>query len=421
VPLGGDLQSLDWKYTADTMIVGRTARKDSGSGGSTSMQGYKSQHLLMIFDEATGIDREFWDSAYGVVTFPQNRWLAMANPTNPNCGFRDCFRPNSGWHSIHFDALANPNLMGARIENGRVIGGRVVHPYLATPQQVEDSLKRFGEGSPSWESRVRGRFPQAGIDTLISLADFGAALDREPDTSGPQDIHVGADIAAQGDDYSVIAVLRGDELVHLEWFHEPDTTKTGDRIIRVAQDHGLTEARAHQVFMDMGGLGKGPYDHIRRFHQWNVSGVDFGWSANREEQYANRRTEIWVAVRDWLRSTGSLKHARPDWVQILEADLCGCVVDSCCVRGSRTVLNLEKKSDMKKRIGHSPDHGDALALALAWKVTRQGLPWMRPVVPEEERRDPRIAPPMETARTRARRKAKSGMYDSGGEVGGMYR
>lgn len=29
---------------------------------------------------------------------------------------------------------------------------------------------------------------------------------------------------------------------------------------------------------------------------------------------------------------------------------------------------LEPKKSMKKRLGHSPDHGDALALAIAWRT-----------------------------------------------------
>lgn len=412
-PLGGNLLALDWKDEHDrTRIAGRVARKDTGAGGATGMQGYKSQRLLMIFDEATAIDRAFWESAHGVVTFPENRWIAMANPTNPNCGFRDCFRPASGWQPIYFDALRNPNLEGATLnrETQRIDGGQVVHPYLATPQWVEEKLRLWGEGSPAWESRVRGRFPSAAIDTLISLADFEAALDREPQRTLARETFVGADIAAQGDDYSVIAVVRDDELVHCEWFHEPDTTKTGDRIVQVAKDHGLTEGRAHQVALDMGGMGKGPYDHIRRFHKWDVVGEDFGRKPAHEDLYADRRTELWVEVRDWLQTVGSLKSARPDWIQHLEADLCGCIVDPLHVKGAHTLLKLERKADMKKRIGHSPDHGDALALALAWRSRKVRLDPSKFSRPEQEsipdiRRDP-------AAFREQQEKAPAGFFDT---------
>lgn len=412
VPLGGQMGSMDWKLTPDTMIVARTARKDTGSGGATGMQGYKSQRLLMIFDEATGIDRQFWESAMGVVTFPENRWLALANPTNPNCGFRDCWRPDSGWNTINIDALANPNLTG----------GRVVHPFLATPEWVEQARRTWGEGSPSWESRVRGRFPSAAIDTLISIADFEMALDREPAPSLDVQTWVGADIAAQGDDYSVIAVVRNDDLVYLEWFHEPDTTKTGDRIIRVAEEHGLCKSLADHVSIDAGGLGVGVFNHVRRFHKWQIRGEDFGRNAVREDLYADRRTELWVGVRDWLRGPGTFATARQRdmaWIRHLEADLCGCIVDPLYVKGAQTLLKLEKKALMKKRLGHSPDHGDALALALAHRTARKALPFLKKKPEEEESRDRRL-PWREDDKARARRRRRAGIHESGGSVGGIF-
>lgn len=53
----------------------------------------------------------------------------------------------------------------------------------------------------------------------------------------------------------------------------------------------------------------------------------------------------------------------------LEADLPG-VTYKVEARGSRTVQILEKKSEMKRRLGRSPDNGDALALALADRTRR---------------------------------------------------
>ncbi len=377
VPLGGTLLATEWKDDLGvTRAVGRVVKKDTGAGGATGMQGFKSQRLMVVFEEATGIDRAVWESATGIVTFPENRWVAIGNPTNPNCGFRDCFRPLSGWNCVTFDALANPNLEGAEIDvaNRKVIGGQVVHPHLATPEWVQNTgLRIYGYGSPSWESRVRSEFPSAAINTLISIADLNMARDRDPKPpSSERSSFIGCDVAAQGDDYSVIAVVTDDDLAHLEWFHEPDTTRTGDRLIQVAQDFGLTPARADRISVDRGGIGKGTYDHVCR-RGWQVNGEDFGSSAHHDTLYYLRRSELWVGVRDWLRTDGSLKNARPDWLRMLEADLCGCEVDPFHAYKGHTVLRLEKKLDMKKRLGHSPDWGDALALALAHRTRRKRL------------------------------------------------
>ena len=365
IPIGGELQTLHLRNGPDSFIAGITARKDVGEGGVTAMQGYKSPRLLLIMDEAVAIDRAYFKTGDALIITPESRWLAMSNPTNPNCGFRDAWRKGSTWNCINFDALKTPNFTDGPGSN----------PYTPTPEWVEGIRRDYGEGSPYWEARVRGRFPTAAIDTLISIADWEDALSREPapfNPAVPPPIHLGVDIARQGDDLSVIIAVQADRILDLVFFQIPDLVSVAGNVKRVAREHGLNERTAGQISVDATGMGWGVVDVLKR-DGWVVDAVDFGSKAHDEELWYDRRSEMWGGIKDWLLNEAALKGLDIGHQRRLEADLTGCTVDPGRVKGGVTVMKLEAKPDMKKRLGHSPDFGDALGLAISQRNRRRRL------------------------------------------------
>jgi hypothetical protein len=74
--------------------------------------------------------------------------------------------------------------------------------------------------------------------------------------------------------------------------------------------------------------------------------------------FANKRAEMWGAMREWLK-IGSI----PDWAD-LRAQLLGPTYSF----NVRNEILLEKKEDMRKRGLESPDLADALALTFAYPV-----------------------------------------------------
>lgn len=84
------------------------------------------------------------------------------------------------------------------------------------------------------------------------------------------------------------------------------------------------------------------------------------------EKAANKRSEMWLAARDWLER-GSLP--RDD---MLAAELSA----PSYRYNARDAIVLESKEDMKKRGVPSPDLADAFALTFAYPVM--------PADPEEE-------------------------------------
>jgi hypothetical protein len=90
--------------------------------------------------------------------------------------------------------------------------------------------------------------------------------------------------------------------------------------------------------------------------------IDIGFAnAAPDNHYANMRTYIWWKMREALQ-VGLAIEESPE----LETELTAPEY----AHNNRDQLALEKKSDLKKRIGVSPDDGDALALTFAMPVMK---------------------------------------------------
>jgi len=115
------------------------------------------------------------------------------------------------------------------------------------------------------------------------------------------------------------------------------------------------------VSVDDIGVGGGVVDRLREMGHDCVQGVNVAespWDLRPHGtlRFYNLRAEAWWNVRGWFEDWGSLP---PEWRSI-EGDLTGPVMKP----HSSGVLILEPKDKTKKRLGHSPDEGDSLMLAL---------------------------------------------------------
>jgi hypothetical protein len=90
-----------------------------------------------------------------------------------------------------------------------------------------------------------------------------------------------------------------------------------------------------------------------------IRAINFGSDAQNKEKYGNRRAEMWARVNNWLNSDMPVSIIDPD--NLILTDL---TAPKKKYDGLQRLL-LEKKEDIKKRIGRSTDVGDALALTFA--------------------------------------------------------
>lgn len=137
-----------------------------------------------------------------------------------------------------------------------------------------------------------------------------------------------------------------------------DTMQLAARVAEAAERY-----RPDGIFVDGGGVGGGVVDRLKAM-KFRVHEVQFGAAADDRTVYANKRTELWARMREWL-----LVGCIPDR-QELEDDLLG---PEYYLREPASVMQLEPKDSMKKRGLASPDFADALANTFAQVVARNDV------------------------------------------------
>lgn len=117
-----------------------------------------------------------------------------------------------------------------------------------------------------------------------------------------------------------------------------------------------------KCFIDV-GAGYGTIDRLCEMGYGKiVVGVHFGEAAIEEDLYKNKRTEMWINMRDWFMRGGC---SVPD-MDMIHADLV-CMPDY--EESSSQIKYLLPKADIRKKYGRSPDIGDSMALTFAYPVS----------------------------------------------------
>ena len=80
-----------------------------------NFQGYHGKYVLIIADEAPGIEPGIWDAVAGTMAGGKVHIVMAGNPTIPSGAFFDAFTKERGlWNCFTIDAFDSPNLEGTR-------------------------------------------------------------------------------------------------------------------------------------------------------------------------------------------------------------------------------------------------------------------------------------------------------------------
>lgn len=311
--------------------------------------GTHEKHVLMIFDEASEIADIIWETAEGAMTTPGSMWIAFGNPTCNTGRFRECFpggKFEHRWLALQIDSRT---------------------AKMADKGKIKEWVDDYGEDSDFVRIRVRGVFPRAASNQLIPEDLVTAAFGRwnedkwgsgntAANIDGPDEDHeyalvLGVDVARFGDDQSVVYARKGPVAWKVASWRELDTMQTMGRVAEL-----IGEMRPTKVFIDAIGIGAGVYDRLRQLDHECVVEVISSERATEHLRHANKRAEMWVGIRDWLKRNAAIK---PD--NETRADLIGPQYGF----DGQNRYQLEKKESMKDRGLSSPDDGDALALTFA--------------------------------------------------------
>lgn len=195
---------------------------------------------------------------------------------------------------------------------------------------------------------------------LIRAESILEAMQRRPAEHAYGPLLIGVDPARYGDDKTAIVIRQGRRVHSVKRIGNASTMHVVGIIFRLIQE--LHPAR---VFVDEIGIGAGIVDRLRELGFGSItSGVNSASKALEHDKYYNRRAEMNVRMRDWLERDEPTLPSEKDAPTLLR-DLAGIYYKY----DSNGRYQLLLKEEIKKRLGWSPDAGDALALTFAAPVS----------------------------------------------------
>lgn len=314
----------------ESFAVARTARSEKPE----ALQGFHSDNLLIIADEASGIPDIIYEVGQGALSSENAMVILTGNPTRTSGFFFDTHhKMRERWAQV-------------------VVNGETCP--LVGQQFIDDIAQQYGKDSNVYRVRVQGEFPRSEDDVVIPLELCEAAAMRDVDMYGP--IRWGIDVARFGADRTVLA-RRCDNAttaVHKAW-SGMDTMQTAGRVYAEWLDTPV-EKRPTSIFVDLIGIGAGVHDRLMELGL-PVVGINVAEAASVSDQYNRLRDELWFRGRKWLEK----RHCKlvDDPTLIAELSLPRYTITSS------GKLKVEGKDELKKRYPRSPDVADAFLLTFA--------------------------------------------------------
>jgi hypothetical protein len=305
-----------------------------GADNPDAMRGVRLDGVVL--DEVAQIKPEVWQDIVQPALSDRKGWaLFIGTPSGVNL-----------FSELFYRAERLPQWYSARY---------TVYDTQAIDAEEVERLRR-DMAETSFAREYLCDFTAAGDDQLMSLADVDQAVHRdlrkEDYDFAPRIL--GVDPARFGDDRSVIVMRQGLFMAEPQVYRGIDNMELAGRVALSIQ-----ELRPDAVFIDAGN-GGGVIDRLRQLGHVVIE-VNFGGKPI-DPCYVNKRTEMWFALRDWIRGGGKI----PNDIN-LRQDLAAPTYKF----DPSNRIALEPKDKIKARGLPSPDIGDALALTFAQPVAKR--------------------------------------------------
>ncbi len=390
--------------------------------------GYHADDILVIVDEASGVEEEIWIGVDAVTPNLNAHVLAIGNPTNPDGRFYKMFQ-DPLVKTFTISAFDTPNLTANGIRNIDELVNlftapadvdaldhiikvqstlKMPYPALQSPINVYRKFLQWGTDHPMWQALIMGEFPSQSTLSLIPLnliiksqevwkqmnaakTDPELAEKVEWGVETTEAARYGLDVARFGDDSTVLTPARGGYIEKQILWSKADTAITTERVIKEVDtyDHRTI------IKVDDIGVGGGVTDQLIKElrdhvdYQYRVEPINVGAGTSNPLKYYNLRAELYDYLAQMFKDR---KIAIPD-----DDELAGelAAIRIAYVGKNNDIMQVEGKQKIKQRLGKSPDRADSLMLAAAKSQFGQ---W-EPVKPNEEEPTNSIASNTVTARS----------------------
>jgi phage terminase large subunit len=373
--------------------------------------GYHADHILVIVDEAGGVDEPIFKGVAAITPNINARVLLIGNPTSPSGTFFDMFdKPALGATCFTISAFDSPNFISTGIRDVETLLKVFTAPLgqkqsewitavnkelqkrmdptfsaLIDPSVVFGRYHEFGPDSPAWQALVLGEFPSQSEQALFptNLVTMAMEMDKiepayfDPKTKttrratyaeicgwtipdGPQEY--GLDMARFGSDKTVFTPRRGGHVEKQHVWGGYDLIESADRVIKTINPHADVTIK-----IDDTGNGGGTTDALNRYKNqrngqapYNYQVIPYQMASSQVDKvkFHDLTSEIYWNLSEWFTN----HQISIPFDQELRDEL-------IARRWSLTPagrIKVESKDEYKKRTGgKSPDKSDSLALAFA--------------------------------------------------------
>ena len=369
------LVELGGVFTKDPLML-NLGEKHFAQGLSPNeperFQGYHAPYVLIIVDEASGVDQRIMGAIEGIMMSGDVRLLMLSNPTKPEGTLYDAFNKHRSSHNpITLSAFDTPNLADLwtdfksldKISDKLALlrAAPIKNEHLVRASVVADILEQYGEDSQIWKVRVMAEFPDSSPDALIPLWHLERCV-RQWEELPPElrwwerlqrwshPVYGGFDPARFGDNKTSLCAQSQNIWAPFEVYDQTDTVFAAGRAAEFSQRHRCIELR-----VDEHGGGGGPLDLLNRNRRVNSIGVHVGSRNVSDSRYYNKRAETYFQIRELARQ-GQL------WIPNNQR-LIGQLSTIKYKYAANGALLIESKEDMRARGVQSPDEADALMLS----------------------------------------------------------
>lgn len=299
----------------------------------------KGKMLILIFDECSTIPDVIWEVAEGALTDENTDiiWVAFGNPTRNTGRFRDCFEKYGHiWKSRKIDS--------------RTVEG-------TNKALFSQWTEAYGEESDFVRVRVRGEFPRAAFNQLISKADLLTCYAYKAAGYEIQSKVLGLDVARYGDDQSVLIERQGRKIEPPVRWRGYDTMQTAAKA-----QFEFTARNADAIMVDGTGVGGGVVDRLKQIMGAKyVIEVNNAASANEPLKFKNKRAEMYWKLAQAIKDGIELPYDRELEEELVEIEY---------FINDNGQIQIEPKDVLKERLKRSPDNADALAQTYAQDIAK---------------------------------------------------
>lgn len=334
-------------------IKGFTARE------AEAVQGIAGKYLLFIIDEASGVSQPIFDAINGNRA-GGGKVLLFGNPTRNTGEFFDAFHGKNAENKAN-QGVGYRCLTISSEESPNVKEGRNVIPGLATREYIREREIEWGRDSAHFRVHVLGEFAVAEEGRIFSVHQIAEAEQRYHETLDEGRLYLGLDPAGESGsgDESALCIRRGRRAREVKTRRGLNDEQHLGWLLEEIAANKIPREKPVVVLDREGSIGSSLYGRIKNYLETRD---DFDLVAVRASDRAIRNPRVYDRMRDelaanleaWFRDGGAI----PENVK-LSAELHS--LEWYMAPSGR--LKLTPKDKIRKELGRSPDHYDALALS----------------------------------------------------------